>query len=411
MKRFKAWIAVWAIIIASILIAFEYGKVAPAAPNMMEILGISYTTQGLMMTMFSLAAVAMAAFGGNLIDRFGARKVVGIALAFSVIGNLVALFWTTDAGILVTRALEGCGYGAVMTAGPGVIAAWYEPKKRALANGVWGANVGFGFMICTLCATPIMENGNWTSMWIFGLIGAVLSLLLVVVLVVMPPDNQRKDLLENVCLSDDESSKHGPFWGYMAPLAILAAVMFFLTGGPTDAFNSFTIPYLNVYLGWEEGIANMCSSIAACGMLIGAIVMGYIFAFAKDKGMVLLINILLMAVVYFLWFRLDLGIAQTYVIAFVSGCIMGAAPTFYFAITPDAARSPKTVAAATAVVVLGMNIATLSIPAMIGMILDSFGYEAASAAMGTLAIIAAIICLVFRNMYNKTAGIGKKSSK
>ena len=28
-----------------------------------------------------------------------------------------------------------------MTAGPGIIAMWYEPKKRGLANGVWGANV------------------------------------------------------------------------------------------------------------------------------------------------------------------------------------------------------------------------------------------------------------------------------
>ena len=72
-KKNRAWIPVWAIIIASVLIAFEYGKVPPAAPNMMEVLGISYTTQGLMMTMFSIAAVVMALFGGALMDRFGAR--------------------------------------------------------------------------------------------------------------------------------------------------------------------------------------------------------------------------------------------------------------------------------------------------------------------------------------------------
>lgn len=405
MKKLKAWIPVWAIIIASILIAFEYGKVPPAAPNMMEVLNISYTTQGLMMTMFSLAAVVMALFGGNLIDRFGARKVVGVALALSVIGNLAALFWTTDTGILVTRTLEGCGYGAIMTAGPGVIAAWYEPKKRALANGIWGANVGFGFMICTLCATPIMNNGDWTGMWIFGLIGAILALLLVAVLVVMPPDAERKDIEDGADLSNDESNRHGPFWGYLAPLAVLAAIMFFLTGGPTDAFNSFTIPYLCVELGWDEGTANMCSTIAACGMLIGAIIMGYIFAYVKDKGMVLLVNILLMAAVYFAWFRLDIGVTGTYIIAFIAGGILGAAPTFYFAITPDAARSPKTVAAATAVVVLGMNLATLSIPALIGVVLDNFGYAAASTVMGVLAVIGAVICLVFRSMYKRTVSV------
>lgn len=132
-KKIKAWIPVWAIIIASVFIAFEYGKVPPAAPNMMEVLGISYTTQGLMMTMFSLAAVVMALFGGALMDRFGARKVVGIALGLSVVGNIIGMFWTSDMGILVTRALEGCGYGATMTAGPGVIAhVVTSPRSAAL---------------------------------------------------------------------------------------------------------------------------------------------------------------------------------------------------------------------------------------------------------------------------------------
>ena len=126
-------------------------------------------TEGAANLCATIAAVVMALFGGALMDRFGARKVVSIALLVSIVGNIAGLFWTSDAGILVTRALEGCGYGAAMTAGPGIIAMWYEPKKRGLANGVGGANVGFAMMIVTLSATPIMENGNWTGMWVFGL--------------------------------------------------------------------------------------------------------------------------------------------------------------------------------------------------------------------------------------------------
>ena len=211
-KKNRAWIPVWAIIIASVLIAFEYGKVPPAAPNMMEVLGISYTTQGLMMTMFSIAAVVMALFGGALMDRFGARKVVSIALLVSIVGNIAGRVWTSDAGILVTRALEGCGYGAAMTAGPGIIAMWYEPKKRGLANGVWGANVGFAMMIVTLSATPIMENGNWTGMWVFGLVGAVLAFLLVIVCVKAPAESERKDLEESASAKENPE-QHGVLWG------------------------------------------------------------------------------------------------------------------------------------------------------------------------------------------------------
>lgn len=399
--KMKAWIPVWAIILASVLIAFEYGKVSPAAPNMMEVLGISYTTQGLMMTMFSLAAVVMALFGGTLMDRFGARKVVTIALLLSVAGNLVGLFWTTDTGILVTRALEGCGYGATMTAGPGVIAQWYEPKRRGLANGVWGANVGFAMMIVTMSATPIMENGDWTSMWIFGLIGAVLALLLVAIFVKAPAESERKDL-EDFAVEDTESEKHGALWGYMAPLCILSAIMFFLVGGSTDAFNAFTIPFLCVENGWTEASANMCATIASAGMLIGGTSMGVLLAHTKDKGMLLFITMLVCAIGFFLWFNLDLGVGGTYAIGFALGCFMGAGPTVFFAMAPEVARSPKTVGAATAVVVLGQNGGTLAVPAIIGVILDGAGYGMAATTMGIFSLIACAVCLfAFRPMYNK----------
>lgn len=402
-KRIKPWIPVWAIIIASVLIAFEYGKVPPAAPNMMEVLGISYTTQGLMMTMFSLAAVVMALFGGALMDRFGARKVVSIALILSIIGNLAGLFWTTDTGILVTRALEGCGYGATMTAGPGVIAMWYEPKKRGLANGVWGANVGFAMMIVTLSATPIMENGTWMNMWIFGLAGAILAFLLVIICVKAPAESDRKDLDEVARDIENAEEKHGVLWGYLAPLSLLSAVMFFLVGGSTDAFNAFTIPFLSVENGWAEASANLCATVAAAGMLVGGTSMGVILARVKDKGMLLFVDMLVCALGLFAWFNLNMGFAATCAIGFVLGCFLGAAPTVFFAMAPEVARSPKTVGAATAVVVLGQNGGTLAIPAIIGVVLDNAGYGAAAMGMGILSLIACAICLfAFRRLYNKT---------
>ena len=401
-KKIKAWIPVWAIIIASVFIAFEYGKVPPAAPNMMEVLGISYTTQGLMMTMFSLAAVVMALFGGALMDRFGARKVVGIALGLSVVGNIIGMFWTSDMGILVTRALEGCGYGATMTAGPGVIAMWYEPKKRGLANGVWGANVGFAMMIVTLSATPIMENGDWTSMWVFGLIGAILAFLLVVVFVKAPAESERKDLDEIAATAGDDGEKHGVLWGYLAPLSLLSAVMFFLVGGSTDAFNAFTIPFLSVENGWNEAAANLCATVASAGMLVGGTGMGVLLARVKDKGMLLFVDMLACAIGFFVWSNLSLGVVETCVIGFVIGCFLGAAPTVFFAMAPEVARSPKTVGAATAVVVLGQNGGTLAVPVIIGVVLDNAGYGAAAMSMGIISLVACAICLfAFRRLYMK----------
>lgn len=409
-KKIMPWVPVWAIIIASILVSFEYGKVPPAAPSMIEVLGISYTTQGLLMTMFSIAAVVMGLVGGTLIDKLGARKVVSVALALTVVGNVIGLFWTTDAGLLVTRVLEGLGYGATMTAGPGVIAAWYPPEKRGLVNGVWGANVGVGMMVCTMSATPILDATDWSGMWIFGLVGAVLAFLLVALFVAMPPADERQDA-GDFPEQTEEDKKHGVLWGYLAPLPVLAAVMFFLVGGATDAFNAFTITYLNIELGEAEAMANNAQTLAAFGMLTGAVIMGFLFAKVRDKGMVLLVNIVLCAVGLFIWFNLALSPIMMCVVAFLIGCLLGAAPTAFFAVAPMAARSPGTIGAATGMVVLGQNAGTLLIPTLVGMILDATGYSVAAMFMGGISVVAALICIAFRVLYKKHVSANADTAK
>ena len=401
MKKKAAWIPVWAIIIASIFISFEYGKVPPSQPSMIECLGISYTTQGLLMTAFSAAAIVMGLVGGTLIDRFGARKVVSAAVIVTIVGNVFSLFFTSDTAILIARVMEGVGYGATMTAGPVIISAWYEPAKRGLASGVWGANVGVGMLICTGAANPILAAGDWSGMWVFGLVGAVLALVLVAVCVTMPAEEDRMDKFLDDGTEAVDDTEHSVLWGYLAPLPILGAIMFFLVGGATDAFNSFTVTYLNVELGNDYGFANSVAFVASIGLLVGAVIMGFVFAKAKDKGMALIANIVLAAVCLFAWFAVDLPEAATYVLGFFTGCVLGAVPTAFFAIPTIAARSKGTIGAATAVIVLGQNMGTLVIPTVVGMVLDASGYHMAAMAMGGVSVVALVIALVWRALYNK----------
>ena len=78
--------------------------------------------------------------------------------------------------------------------------------------------------------------------------------------------------------------------------------------GSTDAFNSFTIPFLSVENGWTEGAANLCATIAAAGMLVGGTAMGLVLARTKDKGLLLFVDMLVCAIGLFLWFNLKMCI-------------------------------------------------------------------------------------------------------
>ncbi|MEG1907615.1 MAG: MFS transporter [Gordonibacter sp.] len=397
--RRKAWVPVWAIIIASILIATQYGKVPPSQPSMIEALGLSYTMQGLLMTAFSASALVMALFGGVLIDRLGARRVVSAALVVSVVGTVVGMFMASDVGLLASRVLEGAGYGVTMTAGPVLIAAWYEPAKRGLVSGVWGANVGIGMLVSLGVANPILSMTDWTGMWLFSLASTVLAALLVAVCVHMPDTVDRRDLAE--VKAEQEGRKHGVIWGYAAPLALLTAFMFFLVGGATDAFNSFTITYLNIDLGHSYEDANLASMIASFGMLVGSVIVGLVFARVRDKGLVLIVNIVLCIVVQFAWFNLDASLPVMFAVAFLAGCALGAAPALFFAIPPFVARSSSTVGAAVALVVLGQNLGTLVVPTLVGSVLDGASYSAAALVMGGLSCVALIVAVVFRAQFRK----------
>ncbi len=419
--RQKAWIPVWIIIIASVLIATQYGKVPPSQPSMIECLGLSYTMQGLLMTAFSASALIMALIGGPLIDRLGARRVVSVALVVSVIGNVVGMYMTSDIGLLASRVLEGAGYGITMTAGPVIIAAWYEPTKRGLVSGVWGANVGVGMLVSLGVANPILGSGDWTGMWVFSLVSTVIAALLVIVCVRMPDAADRKDVGEGAAAVGDgyghgcegivetggdstiaeSSARHGVLWGYMAPLALLTALMFFLVGGATDAFNSFTITYMNLSLGHSFEDANMTSIVASFAMLVGSIIAGVIFAHVKDKGMVLIVNILLCAIAQFVWFNLDACLPIMFFAAFLIGAALGAAPALFFAIPPFVARSSSTVGAAVALVVLGQNLGTLTVPALVGYVLDTSSYSVAALVMGGLTCVALVVAVVFRAWFRK----------
>ena len=373
---------------------------------MIESLGLSYTMQGLLMTAFSASALVMALFGGVLIDRFGARRVVSVALTVSVVGTVIGMFMTNDAGLLASRVLEGAGYGVTMTAGPVIIAAWYEPAKRGIVSGVWGANVGIGMLISLGVANPILSSADWTGMWVFSLVSTVLAALLVVICVRMPDLADRRDLDE--IEAEREGKKHGLLWGYMAPLAMITAFMFFLVGGATDAFNSFTITYLNIDLGHAYEDANMASMVASFGMLVGSLIVGVIFARVRDKGMVLIVNIVL-CIVQFAWFNLDASMPVMFVVAFFAGCVLGAAPTIFFAIPPFVARSSTTVGAAVALVVLGQNLGTLAIPTLVGSVLDHASYSAAAWVMGGLSCVALVAAFVFRSQFRKREQAGELS--
>lgn len=392
----KGWVSATALIVVGVLTAIQYGKVAPCLPDMMERLGISVSDGGLLMSAFALSALVMAIVGGVLIDKFGVRSIGIAGLAVSLAGNIVGLFEVPVAVLMLTRVLEGIGYGVISVCGPVVISAWYSPEKRGIASGFWGSYVGAGVLVAMVSANPLLASGTWMNMWTFALITLGIAFLLFLLFVRMPPQDERQDADVR-----EENSEASLLKGFLAPGAVLLGLMFLLLDFGLDSFNNFSVTYLNEYLGFEYGSANLISTIGCITMILGSLVGAVVLAKSKNRGLVLLVTIVLSTACFFLQFRLEGDFIVMLVYQSIAAAIYGALPAMFYALVPEVATSRKTVGAAVAVVILGQNVGTLIGPTIVGMVVDASSWATSATVMGVVSCISIVAAVIYMKKFQK----------
>ena len=390
----KGWVSATALIVVGVLTAIQYGKVAPCLPDMMERLGISVSDGGLLMSAFALSALVMAIVGGVLIDKFGVRSIGIAGLAVSLAGNIVGLFEVPVAVLMLTRVLEGIGYGVISVCGPVVISAWYSPEKRGIASGFWGSYVGAGVLVAMVSANPLLASGTWMNMWTFALITLGIAFLLFLLFVRMPPQDERQDADVR-----EENSEASLLKGFLAPGAVLLGLMFLLLDFGLD--NNFSVTYLNEYLGFEYGSANLISTIGCITMILGSLVGAVVLAKSKNRGLVLLVTIVLSTACFFLQFRLEGDFMVMLVYQSIAAAIYGALPAMFYALVPEVATSRKTVGAAVAVVILGQNVGTLIGPTIVGMVVDASSWATSATVMGVVSCISIVAAVIYMKKFQK----------
>ncbi len=393
-KLKKAWVSATAIVLVGVFTAIEYGKVAPCIPDMMDRIGITVTDGGLLMSAFALSALIMAVIGGALIDKFGVRPIGIIGLVVSLVGNIIGLFVMDASILMVTRVLEGIGYGIISVCGPIVISAWYSPEKRGIPSGLWGSYVGAGVLVAMVSANPLLATGTWKTVWTFALIALAIAFLLFLLFVYMPSEEQRQDadVLE-------ENEGGSLLKGFLAPGAVLLGIMFLLLDFGLDSFNNFSVTYLNEYLGFDYSAANLTSTIGCITMIIGAVVGSVVLAKSKNRGVVLFVTIVLSTACFFLQFRLEGSLATMIVYQSIAAAVYGALPAMFYALVPEVATSKKTVGAAVAVVILGQNIGTLIGPSVVGMIVDTSSWATSATVMGIVSCASIVVSFFFMKKY------------
>lgn len=141
---------------------------------------------GLTMGIYGLTQAVLQIPFGLLSDKFSRKSVIIVGLVLFVAGSVVAALATDIYGVLIGRALQGCG--AVSAAVMALLADLTQEVHRTKAMATIGASIGVSFGVAITLGPIIADHFGISG--IFWLIALLAALAIVVMLFVVPnPDN------------------------------------------------------------------------------------------------------------------------------------------------------------------------------------------------------------------------------
>ncbi|MGD0961089.1 MAG: MFS transporter [Methylomonas sp.] len=146
--------------------------------------GSSPKLVGLTMGIYGLTQAILQIPFGLLSDRISRKAVIVIGLVLFIIGSLVAALATDIYGVLLGRALQGCG--AISAAVMALLADLTQEVHRTKAMATIGASIGVSFGVAITLGPVIAEYFGISGIfWIIALL-ATLAIFVIVFIVPNP---------------------------------------------------------------------------------------------------------------------------------------------------------------------------------------------------------------------------------
>ncbi len=170
---------------------FELGLMPIASLSVTKsLLGEAFTKEqgGAWFAWFAAALMLGAAIGGiflgNLGDRIGRAKAMGVCILFYSVFAGLGAFVQTQEQMLVLRFLVGLGVGGLWPNGMALVAECWPGASRPLVSGAMMAGMNAGILsLSLLIQTKPITPESWR--WIFS-VAAIPAVLGMIVLLVLP---------------------------------------------------------------------------------------------------------------------------------------------------------------------------------------------------------------------------------
>lgn len=176
-KTWKARYTVLSLIWLAWLLSFlDRMVMSVSLPFIGRDLNLDTTQQGLIISAFFVGYAAFQIPGGFLADRFGARKIMAIGIAWwSVFTSLTGMVFTLSL-MLAVRFLFGIGEGCFPSASWKMISTYFPSKERGRATAIQSTVNTLGPALAVIVAASIIGAFGWHMVFIvLGIPGLLIA--------------------------------------------------------------------------------------------------------------------------------------------------------------------------------------------------------------------------------------------
>jgi EmrB/QacA subfamily drug resistance transporter len=153
------------LLLALLLAALDQTIVSTAGPSIQQDLGIPATLYTWLTIGYLITSTVSLPIYGKLGDLHGRKPMILFGIGLFMLGSLLCgLAWNAWS-LIIFRALQGLGAGALISASSAVVADLYPPAERGRINGLLGAVFGFSSVFGPLAGGVLTDMLSWH--WVF----------------------------------------------------------------------------------------------------------------------------------------------------------------------------------------------------------------------------------------------------
>jgi MFS family permease len=161
----SAWSRLAACIAAAALLQLDGTLITVALPSVAHGLHVSTSSTSVVLSAYFAAYALLLIPGGELVDRFGARRVALVGLALFAVGAASGALVNNFVELLVARVVQGAGAGLVSPAALAGAVSGFPPERRGRALGIWGASAGMSNLLGPLLGGVLTVTLGWRADW------------------------------------------------------------------------------------------------------------------------------------------------------------------------------------------------------------------------------------------------------